>query len=59
MQLLDPGHPFFKPLWRRWATCVLPVVWGAAELWFGNPGWAIIFAATGVYAGWVLFRASD
>lgn len=59
MQLLDPKHPFFKPVWRRWVTTIFPIVWGAVELWAGNPGWAVIFAAAGVYAGWMLFFARD
>lgn len=54
MKLLDPDHPFFAPRWRRWVTAVFPVAWGAVELYNGSPGWAVLFAGAGVYAGYVL-----
>jgi hypothetical protein len=53
-KLLDPDHPFFRPVWRRWATFIVPLAWSAFEMWGGNPGWAILFAAIGLWAGWVL-----
>ncbi len=31
-QILDPTHPFFKPLWRRLLCTVLPLAWA---------GWSI------------------
>ncbi len=49
-KLLDANDPFFAPVWRRWATCVLPGAWGVAEFWFSEPFWGIIFVAAGVYA---------
>lgn len=54
MKLLDADHPFFAPVWRRWATTVLPLAWALVEILTGNPGWAILFGAVGIYAGWVL-----
>lgn len=54
MKLLDPNHPFFAPVWRRWVTCLAPLAWGAAELAMGNPGWGLMFVAAGVYAGYIL-----
>lgn len=54
MKLIDPGHPFFRPLWRRWATVIAPGLWAAVELATGSPGWAVMFAAAGGYAFWVL-----
>lgn len=50
MKLLDPNHPFFQPVWRRWATGLAPLIWGGIELWTGNPGWAILFFVAGGYA---------
>ncbi len=53
-QILDPDHPFFAPVWRRWATTLFPIAWGGVEVWWGNPGWGSLFIAAGVYAGFVL-----
>ena len=39
----------------RWAVVVLPLAWGAFELWLGHVGWAALFAAAGAYAAWELF----
>ncbi|MBC7156515.1 MAG: hypothetical protein H5U20_03250 [Rhodobacteraceae bacterium] len=54
MKLLDPDHPFFRPVWRRWATALVPGAWALVEAASGSPGWALIFGAAGVYAFWVL-----
>lgn len=54
MKFLDPDHPFFKPVWRRWATGLLPLAWAAVEVWTGNPGWAVLFGIAGGYALWAL-----
>jgi hypothetical protein len=51
---LDPNHPMFARAWVRWLTTVLPLAWGAIELWLGNPMWAILFGAAGAYAGYKL-----
>ncbi len=53
-KFLDPDHPFFKPVWRRWATVAVPLAWCAVEFASGSPGWAVLFGAAGVYAFWVL-----
>ena len=53
-KFLDADHPFFAAPWRRWATGLVPLVWGAVELWLGNPGWALVFAAAGAFALYVL-----
>ncbi|HEX9859263.1 MAG TPA: hypothetical protein VGA75_12970 [Paracoccaceae bacterium] len=50
MKLLDPDHPFFKPVWRRWATGLLPLAWAGVEVVSGNPGWAVLFGLAGGYA---------
>jgi hypothetical protein len=54
-KLLDANDPFFVPVWRRWATAIAPMLWALFELLaFGSPGWAILFAAVGGYAFWIL-----
>jgi hypothetical protein len=44
----------FAKAWVRWACTLIPLVWGGFELWMGDPMWAILFAAVGVYAGYTL-----
>ncbi len=53
-KLLNADDPFFRVVWRRWATALFPLAWGGYELWSGNPMWALLFGATGAYAAWVL-----
>jgi hypothetical protein len=53
-QILDADHPFFIPVWRRWATAILPMLWGGFEVWNDSPGWGIMFLAAGAYALYVL-----
>lgn len=59
MQILDPKHPFFKPLWRRILTVVLPAAWGVVELANNAPGWALIFFAAAAYAAYELLIMYD
>ncbi|MBT9247030.1 hypothetical protein KM031_13280 [Gemmobacter fulvus] len=54
MRFIDANHPFFKPVWRRWAVSLAPVLWAAVEVWTGNPGWAILFGGAGAYAFYAL-----
>jgi hypothetical protein len=53
-RLLDADDPFFAPVWRRWATFLLPTAWGLAEFWFQEPFWGVLFVGSGLYAGYVL-----
>ncbi len=53
-KILDPNDPFFQSIWVRWLTVLLPLAWAGFEVWFGNPGWAMLFGAAGAYAAWVL-----
>jgi hypothetical protein len=54
MKFLDPDDPFFRPVWRRWATVLVPALWACVELWGGNSGWAALFGAAAAYAFWML-----
>jgi hypothetical protein len=56
MRILDPAHPFFRPLWVRVAVVGLALGWAVVELVFGSPGWAMLFAAAGLYALWEFVR---
>ncbi len=58
-QILDPTHPSFKPLWVRILCTVLPLAWAGVEYSNGATGWAMIFAATGLYAGYELLFMYD
>lgn len=53
--LIDPDHPFFRPLWVRLLTVALPLAWAGVEARTGAPGWALVFAAAGLYALAALF----
>lgn len=55
MQILDPQHPFFKPVWRRVLTVVVPAAWALVELSNGATGWAVLFFAAAGYAAYQLF----
>ena len=53
-KILDANDPFFKPIWRRWATSVFPLLWGGVEVYTGSIGWTILFLIAGVYALYTL-----
>ena len=59
MKLLDPTHPFFKPLWRRVLTVVLPALWGGVEALNQSWGWAILFLGAAAYAAYELLIMYD
>ncbi len=53
-KLLDGDHPFFAPMWRRWATVLVPAVWAIVEFSMKSPSWGVLFAALSVWAFWEL-----
>jgi hypothetical protein len=59
MKFLDPHHPFFKPLWRRILSVLLPTAWGGVELYNGSTGWAVLFLGAGAYAAYELLIMYD
>lgn len=53
--LVDPQHPFFRPLWVRVLCVVFTLAWAAFELSTGSVFWAILFGAAGIYLLVALF----
>ncbi len=53
-KLLDADDRFFAQVWRRWATCLLPLLWAGVEAYTGAWLWAGLFAIAGAYAWYVL-----
>jgi len=57
--MFDLQHPFFLPLWRRIATVAVALGWAVVEGVSGSAGWALIFAAAGIWAVYQLFVVWD
>ena len=53
--LVDPQHPFFRRLWVRVLSVLLPLLWAGVEASTGAIFWAILFGAAGVYLFVALF----
>ncbi len=53
--LVDPNHPFFRPLWVRVLCVALALAWAAFEASTGAVFWAILFGAAGIYLFVALF----
>lgn len=55
MQIIDPAHPFYRPLWRRIAIVAVLGAWLAFEVFIGkNTFFMVITAALLAHAAWVL-----
>lgn len=54
MQLIDPNHPVYRPLWVRLLVVGVCLGWAAIEAVTGAPFWAVIVGALGIYAAWIL-----
>lgn len=54
MQLIDPKHRFYRPLYVRVAVVAVCLGWAIVEATTGEPIWAIAVGAVGVYAAWML-----
>jgi hypothetical protein len=59
MQLIEPNHPFYRPLWRRAVIVAVCLGWAVVEVSTGEPFWAILVGAVGIYAAWVLLVNYD
>jgi hypothetical protein len=54
-RMFDLDHPFFRRLWVRVVVVAACLGWAVFELLAGSPGWAMLFAAVGLYAGYRFF----
>jgi hypothetical protein len=54
MQLIDPNHPFYRPLWIRIAIVAVCLGWAIVEASTREPFWAIIVGALGIYSAYKL-----
>ena len=54
MQLIDPSHPTYRPLWVRLAIVGSCFGWAIVELVAAQPFWAILAGAAGAYAAYML-----
>jgi hypothetical protein len=54
MQLIDPNHPFYRPLWIRIAIVGVCLGWAIVEASTREPFWAIIVGALGIYSAYKL-----
>lgn len=53
--LLEADHPMFARAWVRWVTVLVPLAWGAMEIfWNEAPMWGALFLLAGGYAAKVL-----
>lgn len=57
--LFNVQHPFFIPLWRRVAITAITLIWAVVELSNGQPIWACIFGAAGLYLAYQFFVVFD
>ncbi|NNU80851.1 DUF3329 domain-containing protein [Halovulum dunhuangense] len=57
MKFLDPGNPFYRPLWRRVVIVAVCLGWAAVEFSRGANAWGALFLAAGLFAAWSLLIA--
>jgi len=55
MQLIDPQHPAYRPLWARILIVAVCFGWALVEITTGDPFWAVLSGGAGVYAAYMLF----
>jgi len=59
MKLFDVQHPFFRPLWRRVAVVAVCLGWTVVEILTGDPFFAVLFGAAGLYCAYQFFIVFD
>ncbi|MDM9628976.1 hypothetical protein QTL95_24050 [Rhizobium sp. S152] len=55
MQLIDPNHPAYRPLWVRILIVGVCLGWSVLEFTKGDPFWGVLSCGAGVYAAYMLF----
>ena len=58
-KFLDIQIPFFIPMWRRVVFTGGVLLWALIELVSGQPFWAVMFGAAGLYMAHQFFVAWD
>ncbi|MDO9414934.1 hypothetical protein [Pararhizobium sp.] len=54
IKLIDPDHPFYRPLWVRLLIVGFCTAWTAMEFYQRQPFWGMIFLAVAAYTACVL-----
>ncbi len=54
MQIIDPKHPFYRPLWVRLLVVAVCAIWFLMELFIGSPFFMVVMGALTIYSAWVL-----
>lgn len=54
MQIIDPKHKFYRPLWVRVLVVLACASWFFVELYMGPSFWLVIMGALTIYTVWVL-----
>ncbi len=54
MQLIDPQHKFYRPLWVRLLVVGICGAWFCLEVIMGASFWVVIMGALTAYTSWVL-----
>lgn len=57
--LIDLHHPFFRPVWRRWALVIVLAVWALLETLAANTFWAVLAGGLCAYAVYVFIFDFD
>ena len=55
MKILDPHDSFYKPIWIRGLITAILLGWAAFEALTGEPFWAILFGAAGIWCARIFF----
>jgi hypothetical protein len=57
--IIEPQHPFYRPLWRRVTVVAVCLGWGAFEFASASPFWCMLFVGLGLVCAWQFFVVFD